>query len=79
MEKKIGQPKINNHIKINDLVVPKEGTTDKFNVGHVIGLSCLDLDIGPRLHIRDLETRKVSLTFPMYVDKLVREKNTEKK
>jgi len=40
-------------------------------LGTVVGMSGLDLSIGPILHVRDLLTRELILCLPMFARKLV--------
>jgi len=58
-------------IKLMNLVVPKSGEGD-WQIGKVIGMSRLDLSVGPVLHIRDIITGALVKRLPMHVDKLVR-------
>jgi hypothetical protein len=60
------------------LVVPrKESAPRGWEIGKVIGMSCLDLSIGPLLHIRDIITGEEVRAFPFAVDKLVRDQSTQ--
>ncbi len=58
-------------IKIGNLVIPK-GYRENWQIGKVIGMKRLDLNIGPILVIMDFITRKWVEELPMHVDKLVR-------
>jgi len=60
------------------LVVPHViGTLTDWSIGHVIGMSYLDLSIGPVLHIRDIITGKLVKALPYQVDKLIRDPSSQ--
>ncbi|MCX6739749.1 MAG: hypothetical protein NTZ49_00790 [Candidatus Parcubacteria bacterium] len=60
-------------IPLFSLVVPHGRTIKEWTIGRVIGMSNLDLSIGPVLHIRDIITGEDVRELPHLVDRLVRD------
>jgi len=58
-------------IPFHSLVTPKN-PGEGWEIGKVIGMSRFDLSIGPLLRIRDIVTKEIVESFPMFVDRLVR-------
>ncbi len=56
------------------LVVPK-GCRDEWRIGKVIGMSRLDLSVGPLLKVKDIINGKVVEELAINIDKLVIEKS----
>jgi hypothetical protein len=56
-------------IKLYNLVAGK--VNGKQFIGTVVGMSRLDLSVGPVLHVRDLTTKGLIECLPMFVTKLV--------